>query len=511
MTPEGRATLPFVAGSQVGRYRIEREVARGGMGAVFRARDPTGRAVALKLLLAGTAASPAQRRRLVVEVQALLRLRHPGVVELLDAGEHEGVPYLVMEWVEGETLAQRVAREGPLAPLTAAALARRLAQALEHCHAQGVLHRDLKPANVLVRGSDGTPLLTDFGLSKDVANESHSAVSRSGVWLGTPGYWSPEQARGELSRIGPRSDVYGLGALLYDLLTGLPPQQGETLQAQLDALDRPPTPPSRHRPGVPAWLDELCLRALAPRPEDRPASMAALTRGLSAGLERGSAPRPGRRWRRAWPVGAGLLVLGVTAGLVQTGLRWSRPPERAPAPPPGARSSSTGASTDEAAREQALSEAFGTGLARAQAGDHEAAIRAYDRAIALDPQHPQLYLSRALSWTRLDRFQRAIEDYDRAIELDPRSRLAWASRAAARVKLEQFAQAVADYDRALTIDPRYAQGYLDRGLARGNLGQARETIDDFECFLELAPDHELAPQVRGMLQGMRATLPGQGG
>ena len=292
--------------AQVGRYRIEREVARGGMGAVYRARTPEGRPVALKLLLAGRAASPLQRRRVTTEVQALLRLRHPHVVELLDAGEHRGelpgagvaasaakpgepgVPYLVMEWVQGETLAARLEREGPLPWAAAVEVTRQLAGALAHCHAQGVLHRDLKPANVMLRASDGAPLLTDFGLSKDLASEgslaSTGAGSVRGRWLGTPGYWPPEQARGELDAIGPRSDLYGLGATLYAALTGSAPHTGESLSELLLALERPPDPPSRRHPGLPPWLDAVCLRALAIEPERRQASATDLERELGEGL-----------------------------------------------------------------------------------------------------------------------------------------------------------------------------------------------------------------------------------
>jgi serine/threonine-protein kinase len=205
----------------IGRYRLVEQIGRGGMGEVWRAQAPDGREVALKLLLAGRGAGPDQRRRFGTEVRTQLRLRHPNLVALLDAGETDaGVPFLVLEWVPGETLAARLAREGPLHPRDAVELVRRLALALAHCHGQGVLHRDLKPENVLLRAGDGEPLLTDFGLARDL---DVSLATRSGVSLGTPGWWSPEQAFGQTGAVGPRSDVYGLGALLYAALTGCGP------------------------------------------------------------------------------------------------------------------------------------------------------------------------------------------------------------------------------------------------------------------------------------------------
>ena len=276
---------------RIGRYRLIEQVARGGTGLVFRVQDDSGRPAALKLLLAGRSATALQRRRVATEIQALLRLRHPHVVTLLDAGDHEGVPYVVMEWVEGETLGARLSR-GPLEPLAAAELAGKLADALSHCHAQGILHRDLKPDNVMLRASDGAPLLTDFGLSKDVASGQQTTVARTiaGMWLGTPGYWPPEQARGDLAALGPRSDVYGLGAVLYAALTGCPPQEGKTLQELFEALDRPIRPPSARRAGIPVWLEAVCLKALAQDPAQRPASMAELARELT--VEASDAARP---------------------------------------------------------------------------------------------------------------------------------------------------------------------------------------------------------------------------
>ena len=323
---------------RVGSYRIEGEVARGGMGLVLRGAAPDGQPVAIKLLLAGRGATPAQRRRFALEAEALCRLRHPGVVSFLDAGEHrdepraeggavsaakpgeQGAPYLVLEWVEGESLEARLEREGPLAPREAAELVRSLALTLAYCHQRGVLHRDLKPQNVLLRAGSGEPLLVDFGLTRLLLEEEGqvSRATRTGQFLGTPGWWAPEMARGELLAVGPRSDVYGLGALLYGALTGSPPHQGSSLLELLRAVEQDPAPPSRLRAGIPPELDAVCLRCLAREPAGRFPDAGAVGLALGAWLARRHGARP---WGlltggalAALVAGLGALLLAVGAG-----------------------------------------------------------------------------------------------------------------------------------------------------------------------------------------------------
>ncbi|MBX3468043.1 MAG: serine/threonine protein kinase [Planctomycetes bacterium] len=267
---------------QIGRYLTERELGRGGMGIVYAARDPEGRAVAVKLLKPGTAS---RERRFQREVEALVRLRHEGLVRLLDAGDHHGWPFLVTELVEGESLEERLARDGPLEPPLAAALLRDVARGLAHAHAQGVLHRDIKPSNVLI-DRDGRGRLIDFGLTRDAAGPG--SLTHSGQLLGTPGFWSPEQARGDRAAVGPATDVYGAGATLYAALTREPPATGDTLHELLVATtERAPTPPSSLRPGVDRALEALCLRALAKDPAARFPSAEALGDALDAWLARG--------------------------------------------------------------------------------------------------------------------------------------------------------------------------------------------------------------------------------
>ena len=210
---------------RVGPYRILKELGRGGMGAVYEAATPNGQRVALKVLLQGGSALPAQRTRFEREARALAKVSHPNVVRLLDIGEHRGLPYMVLELHSGGTLADEL-RAGPLTPAAALELGLQLAAGVSAAHAQGVLHRDLKPDNVLME--DGRALITDFGLAKDCRREGETQrLTRSGVFLGSPGYWAPEQARGDPGAVGPATDVYGLGATLYAALACRPPIEGE--------------------------------------------------------------------------------------------------------------------------------------------------------------------------------------------------------------------------------------------------------------------------------------------
>jgi hypothetical protein len=268
--------------ARIGPYQLLQELARGGMGVVFRARHlQLGREVALKILLAGEAATPNQRERFQVEARATARLRHPHVVTVHDVGEDQGRPYLAMDLVAGESLERRLAREGPLEPFEAASLTLKLASALEEAHDHMILHRDLKPANVLL-DARREPLLTDFGLAKLVERAEGSGPTRAGQMLGTPGFMSPEQAHG-----GPtdwRTDVYGLGATLYATLAGQPPYVGDTVLEVLAAMeDREPLSPSRVLPDgadLPRDLETICLKCLERQPGRRYPTARALREDL---------------------------------------------------------------------------------------------------------------------------------------------------------------------------------------------------------------------------------------
>ncbi|RMG18143.1 MAG: hypothetical protein D6731_02805 [Planctomycetota bacterium] len=334
--PRARRALALHTGlvTRIGAYEVERELGRGGMGVVYLAREPgLNRPVALKLLL-GTGAEEAAR--FCREALALAALRHRNIVSVHAADLHRGRPWIAMDWVEGESLAARVAREGPLPEPEAARIAAELADALAAAHRRGLLHRDVKPANVLLRAHDGRVLLTDFGLARGAEN-ARERLTRTGQLLGTPSYMAPEQVEGDPVAVGPAVDVYGLGATLYHCLTGKPPFAAKNPLALLRAvLERSPLPPARARPGLDPDLNELCLACLEKEPARRPTSAAALRDELERFLAgeplrlRRSGPARWARslWRRPAHTALAALCLLSLGALGAAGLRVRSPADR---------------------------------------------------------------------------------------------------------------------------------------------------------------------------------------
>ncbi len=304
--------LPAIPG-----YAVEAVLGRGGMGVVYRARHlRLNRPVALKMLLAGDYAGPADRARFLREAEAVAGLRHANIVQVYDVGDQDGRPYFTMEIVEGGSLAEKLAG-GPQPAREAAALAAVLAEAVGAAHQGGILHRDLKPANVLLT-ADGTPKVSDFGLARRL--ESGERLTQSGAIVGTPSYMAPEQARGRTQALGPAVDVYALGAILYELLTGRPPFRGETAaDTVMQVLSQEPVPPARLNPRVPRDLETICLKCLHKEPPRRYASAAALAEDLRRFLQdKAIAARPEGRLER---VARGArrrpsLVVGLAAGVL---------------------------------------------------------------------------------------------------------------------------------------------------------------------------------------------------
>ncbi|WP_435008954.1 protein kinase domain-containing protein [Tundrisphaera lichenicola] len=342
--------VPSIPAS-IGRFRIIRELGRGGMGTVYLAEDAElGRSVALKVPHPAYREAAEVRERLVREARAAARFRHPNFCPIHDIGEVDGVPYLRMSYIEGRTLASMIEPGRPWPERRAAEVVRRLALALAEAHRRGVVHRDLKPANVMV-DVRGKLVLMDFGLALRL-DADDPRITTSGAIVGTPAYMPPEQVEGHHEAIGPRSDLYSLGVILYELLTGRRPFEGSAAMVLglILVVDAPP--PSSLRDGLDPRLEAICLKAIAKRPEDRHASMDELAAALRSWLEappRSSEPtfdwpvdtrfrsrvRLSRPVRRKSPI-AGLMAASTIAVTLAT-LAWIvNRPEETPYAEPGA-------------------------------------------------------------------------------------------------------------------------------------------------------------------------------
>lgn len=312
-------------------YEILGELGRGGMGVVYKARQiGLNRLVALKMILAGGRASIGDLSRFRLEAEAVARMQHPSIVQIYEVGDHEGQPFFSLEFVDGGNLADQI-KGNPQPAWLAAAVVRQLAEAMEYAHRRGIVHRDLKPANVLLAGPWKTvttrpagssanllstqPKVTDFGLAKQFQEDS--AQTREGAIMGTPSYMAPEQARGRNKDIGPPADVYALGAILYDLLTGGPPFRGETVMDTLQqVLNREPLPPTTLQEKVPRDIETICLKCLEKEIPKRYATAGELAEDLRRYLD--GEPIQARpvsvlerawKWARRRPAAAALLVV----------------------------------------------------------------------------------------------------------------------------------------------------------------------------------------------------------
>lgn len=277
---EDLEAIPF------GDYDILTEVARGGMGVVYRARHRMlKRVVALKVLREGDAASEEDILRFMQEAKAAASLQHPNIVPIHEMNVHKGQPYFTMDYIEGTPLDHRIER-GPLTPHDACKILGTVAEAIHYAHTEGIIHRDIKPANIILDRHE-RPMITDFGLAVNLSHDARSErMTRTGAVMGTIPYIPPEQAAGQLERIGPRSDVYSLGALLYEMLTGVPPFSGQTQFELLQhVIHHEPRPPRRLNPRIHPDAETICLKCLNKDPQRRYESAAALATDCAAFLQ----------------------------------------------------------------------------------------------------------------------------------------------------------------------------------------------------------------------------------
>jgi WD40 repeat protein/tetratricopeptide (TPR) repeat protein len=399
---------------QVPGYEVLGELGRGGMGVVYQARHCVlGRVVALKMIRAGAQAGPEELARFRTEAEAAARLQHANIVQIYEVGEHRGQPFLVLEYVEGDSLARHLGGT-PLPARQAAALLQTLADTLHHAHQRGVVHRDLTPANVLLaaRGTAGDarpqaveflPKITDFGLAKLLTGAA-SGRTQTGAVLGTPSYMAPEQAGGKAKEVGPAADTYALGAILYECLTGRPPFKAETpLDTMLQVMSEEPVPPSRLQPKVPRDLETVCLKCLQKSPARRYASAELLAddlRRFAAG--KAIAARPVGTAERAWrwcrrnPGVAGLtaavvvLLLAISGVSLGMAYLWAGERDKAVAEAGRARAAEVNEATEHAKAEQARAE---------MAKHRDAAVAETYRALFSETQ--ALRLARLPGWRQV--------------------------------------------------------------------------------------------------------------
>ncbi|HZV03210.1 MAG TPA: tetratricopeptide repeat protein [Planctomycetota bacterium] len=474
---------------RVGAYEVLQELGRGGAGVVYRVRSPDGSDLALKLLLKDR---PEARARFEREKRILGALgEQEGFVPLVDGGEAAQGPYIVMPFVAGGNLRQRLAR-GPLPLEEAIELGVQLAAALGRAHGARILHRDLKPENVLFAKS-GRPLVADLGIARhfrdDAPGASQSvALTRTGEFLGTVGYAPPEQMRSSPDA-GPPTDVFSLGAVLYECITGRPAFVGATMLELLARVEEGDvTPVAELRPDVPAWLAAAIERALESDPADRFATAAELRAAL---LARGR--EPGRSVLVPVVV---LLALGVTVagGLVLStrSSAPSAPPRAVPPPPPLAQRAPVKKSADDAEVDPKPGSWWAARARERQAaGDEEGTLSDLSRAIDLEPDVADYRAVRANILANRKRYAEAIADLDHALALEPRSGVYAYNRAVTLYDSGDWDGAVAGAVRVAELSPelapRTAYMFGNRGIRRRDAGDLEGAVLDLERSARLGP------------------------
>ncbi len=476
--------------SRLGKYELTRPLGAGGMGIVYLAYHPGLHSFfAVKVLRSGIFAAPEELKRFEREAHVLGRLRHPGIVRVCDAGVESGQAYLAMEYVEGANLSsvlddpssfdvpvgpprvdragEGFDRRGGIAAVAAVGMVRKIAEALQFAHEAGVVHRDLKPANV-IREPGGTLKVMDFGLAKpDGAGEA--VLTQSGMLTGTPAYMSPEQAQARVGELDARSDVYQVGAILYEMLTGRPPYLGESpLAVAMKVAQEDPPPPRRVAPGVDPDAETICLKAMAREKHLRYASAGDLAEDCRRYLEEeGIRARPPKPWEPAlrWCRRRPLLVGALGVALAAT-LAFGRENRRARI------------AAEDRAREQS---------ARAEAEQEQARLR--EAMLAALRERADLYLDAALRVRRAGAPLAEVEDYRQQLQQaaaeaiareprrpEPHYHLGRLSRA-----LLFLEDAVRHQDAALALDPSFAPSRYERAvlLLIRSFDLAAERVWDF--------------------------------
>ena len=484
---------------RIGPYEVLSELGRGGMGVVYRARAPGGGEAALKLLLRADAAAFTRFQR---EARILSTLGEAeGFVGLRDAGSSGPAAWLVMPLVVGGTLRRRL-QAGLLTVEETIALGVRLARALGVAHERGIVHRDVKPENVLFT-ADGRPLLADLGLAKHFDRRAPGAsqsveVTEHGTFKGTASYAAPEQVACAAT-VGPAADVFSLGAVLYECLTGRRPFMAETLLEVLTKLSSGTVPPIGLA-SVPPWLERAVMKALARDPGARFEGGAEFARALE---RRGAGGRPGRRARLAAVVSGTALGAILLGGFVSLRDRTARSGQ--------ARPIARGASVPRTARPptSAVDELIARADERLGAHDAAGALAAGTKAVELAPENPNAWYEQGVARIGTGDWKGAVSDLTRAIELAPDLSAAWCERGAARGLLGDVDGDLADQTKAVALDPRLARAWCDRGVAWGLKGNVDRWVEDETRAIEVDASYARAWVERGLARARKGDFKGE--
>jgi serine/threonine protein kinase/tetratricopeptide (TPR) repeat protein len=535
---------------RLGPYRVLKVLGRGGMGMVFEAHDPQlDRHVALKALLPSLAAFPPAHERFLREARAAAALDHDHIVHIYQVGEDRGIPYLAMQFLQGESLAGRLARLGPLPVAEVLRIGRETAAGLAAAHARGLVHRDIKPANLWLEGERGRVKILDFGLAQVAGADKR--LTQSDAVVGTPGFMAPEQSRG--ATVDARCDLFSLGCVLYQMCTGQTPFPGNNpISAMLAAATQHPPKPSVINPQVPPSLSGLVMHLLEKDPRDRPGSAQEVRDALEA-IEGGQtellarAPRTGRPAarppkKRRWLIAGALLGLLVLGGTGYGLLRFLEADETGGKPAasqsgkdkPGGGVGKTAPSakdkpgggvgkTAPGQGDPKTAEAhLHLGLAHAKTKEYEKAIAEFDTALRLNPGHAGTYSTRGWTYHLMSQNggrkprskipvpvlrQKAIADLSTAIGLRPQNPLFYNTRGTIYRQQKKFDRAIADFDQVIRLRPRRALGYANRGWTEYLMGKFHRAVADLDKAIQFNSGLSQAYFDRGRVYASRGQFP----
>ncbi len=521
--------MSMTPGENIGPYRIIEQLGSGGMATVYKAYHPAlDRYVAIKIMHPAFKADPQFFERFQREARVVARLEHSNIIPIYDFNEHQGEPYLVMRFVEGDTLKPRM-EGGPLSPAEILHLTRPVCQALAYAHQQGVLHRDIKPSNIML-SNNGDIFLTDFGLARMV-QAGESTLSQD-MMIGTPQYISPEQAQG-LGQLDGRTDVYSLGVVLFEMLTGQVPFTADTPFATIhDHIYTPLPLPTVINPDLDPAVERMLLKALAKDPADRYSTVDELMEGLEASLgaqiaappaaaktapspapsvetKVGPAKKQGSPWR-VWAGGAALVFLVLAGSLVgmlllRRATRNQPPPDQPaptqaggaqpgqpPPPPPPPPPAGSDPNSPEHRRAAELTQEAGLAM---QQRHPEQAVELYNQALAADPTYLPAYfgLAEALRLSGDQAGSQAV--LEEAVAQNPANPAAYRRLGEHFLLAEAYEDALSSFEQAVALDPEDPALLAEQGISLLALDQdeaAKEAIDAALRLDQLSPEARLA-------------------